>query len=79
MKRFINDILKYNDKYGRKSVYAFLSFLSAIIYEGVFPVFELPTKEYVFITLMTFCGSILGLTVWDKKTTNKTNTNEEMD
>lgn len=76
--KLIKDILTHNGKYGRKSVYSFLAFLSAIIIETVFPIFEIPTKEYVFITLITFVGGTLGLTVWDKKTNVKEEiTNEE--
>ena len=58
-------------KFGRKSVTAFVSFLFAITYEVLLPWFGIPTKEYVFITLITLVATILGLTVWDKKGLNQ--------
>lgn len=76
--KIFNDILKHNGKYSRKSFYAFVAFFIAVSIEIIFPIFELPTKEYVFITFMTFCGSTLGLTVWDKKANeNKGGTEHE--
>ena len=63
----INDTLKNrNGKWSRKSLTAFSSFFIAVMYETILPFFALPTKEYVFITLITLTGSVLGLTVWDK-------------
>lgn len=67
--KIINDTLKNpNGKWARKSLTAFASFCCAIVYEFAMPFFGIMTKEYVFITLLTLCGSVLGLTVWDKKT-----------
>ena len=65
--KIINDTLKNKQgQWSRKSLTAFASFTIAIIYETIFPLLKLPTKEYVFITLLTLTGSVLGLTVWDK-------------
>lgn len=70
--KIINDTLKNKaGQWSRKSLTAFTSFFMAIIYEAVFPLLGLPTKEYVFITLITLTGSVLGLTVWDKNTNNR--------
>lgn len=72
--KIINDTLKNKaGVWSRKSLTAFASFHMAIAYEIIFPLLNLPTKEYVFITLLTLTGSVLGLTVWDKSN----NKNEE--
>lgn len=68
--KLIDDTLKFNGKWSRKSLTAFIAFASAIAYEIVLPFFCLPTKEYVFITLIGLVGATLGLTVWDKKKTD---------
>ena len=66
--KLIDDTLKGLDgKWSRKSLTAFASFTFALTYEGVGMICELPTKEYVFSTLLLLSGSVLGLTVWDKK------------
>ena len=73
MSKLIDDTLKNRGKWSRKSLTAFVSFGLGIIYEFILPFlankfgFEFITKEYVFITLLTLTGSVLGLTVWDKK------------
>lgn len=65
--KIVRDTLKNREgNYSRKSLTAFAAFTFAILYEAVFPYIGLPTKEYVFITLITLTGSVLGLTVWDK-------------
>jgi len=67
--KIINDTLKNkNGQWSRKSLTAFASFMIGISYETLFPIWGIPTKDYVFITLLTLTGSVLGLTVWDKKT-----------
>ncbi len=66
MSNIITDTLKNDGKWSRKSLTAFCSFHIAIIYEFLGMFFELKTKEYVFITLLTLVGAVLGLTVWDK-------------
>lgn len=69
--KIINDTLKNkNGQWSRKSLTAFASFHIAIAYELIFPLLKIPTKEYVFITLLTLTGSVLGLTVWDKNKNN---------
>ena len=65
--KILNDTLKNNGKYSRKSVTAFGSFVLSIVYEFVLPWFGFETKEYVFISLITLVGGTLGLTVLDKK------------
>lgn len=67
LRKIIDDTLKNRDgRWSRKSLTAFAAFLIAVGYETILPFFALPTKEYVFITLVTLVGSVLGLTVWDK-------------
>lgn len=63
----INDTLKRNGKWSRKSLSALGSFSLAIVYEFVLPFFEIATKEYVFVTLIGYSGMVLGFTVWDKR------------
>lgn len=70
--KLINDTLKNKDgKWARKSLTAFAAFHFAIIYEFLMPFFGLKTNEYVFVTLMTLVGAVLGLTVWDKTIGNE--------
>lgn len=76
LNKIINDTLKYKGKWGRKSLTAFSSFVLGIIYEMVLPFFGMVTKEYVFITLLTLTGSVLGLTVWDKSSNASSSTGE---
>lgn len=66
MKVLKNTLQNENGKWSRKSLTSFSSFALAVIYEFILPFAGLQTKEYVFITLLTLCGSVLGLTVWDK-------------
>jgi hypothetical protein len=42
----------------------------------ILPFLGIVTKEYVFITLLTLTGSVLGLTVWDKSNTNPISTED---
>lgn len=65
--KIIDDTLKFNGKWSRKSLTAFVSFTFALTYEffGLFEKYD--SKEYVFTTLLILSGSVLGLTVWDKK------------
>lgn len=65
--KIINDTLKHEGKWSRKSLTAFFGFFFALSYEAVLPFFEIETKEYVFVTLLALVGAVLGLTVWDKK------------
>jgi hypothetical protein len=74
--KFINDTLKYNGKWSRKSLTSAISFILAIVYEMILPFVGMNTKEYVFITLLTLTGSVLGLTVWDKSVNAKPPVNE---
>lgn len=59
--------------YSRKSVTTLTAFSSAIVYEFILPWFGFQTKEYVFVTLMGLVTALLGLSVWDKKSTNSEN------
>lgn len=65
--KLIDDTLK-NDKqeWDENKLTALVSFLAALAYEFVLPFFEVPTKEYVFITLVSLTASALGLIVWNK-------------
>jgi len=67
MKIFKDTLQNEEGKYSRKSLTAFVALVLSVGYEFLLPWFDVPTKEYVFITLITLTGSTLGLTVWDKK------------
>lgn len=60
-------------KWSAKRFTAFFSFLSALIYSFVLPFlsnhkgFEFQIHEYVFNGLLILTGTVLGLTVWNKK------------
>ena len=76
MIKIINDTLKYNGKYSRKSLTTLVAFSSALIYEFILPFYGIQTKEYVFDGLLILTGATLGLTVVDKFKTKNTDSEE---
>ena len=62
----IDETLKVNGKWSIKRVSAFIAFHVAIIYEFLLPILSLQTKEYVFITLITYSATAIGLTLAGK-------------
>lgn len=72
--KIVDDLLKtLKGKWSRKSVLMFVAFFTALLYETILPILGVQTKEYVFVTLISFTAGLAGLTVWDKK---KQNANE---
>jgi hypothetical protein len=67
IKELIEDTLKPNGKWSIKRLSAFTSFWMAVIY-ALIPLFK-PFKvhEFVFVGLLTYSATSLGLTVWNKK------------
>jgi hypothetical protein len=67
IKELIEDTLKRNGKWSIKRLSAFTSFWMAVIY-ALIPLFK-PFKvhEFVFVGLLTYSATSLGLTVWNKK------------
>lgn len=72
MKDLINDTLKPSGKWSMKRLGAFSSFWLSIIYAftPVFAVVEI--HEFVFVGLLTYSATAIGLTVWTKKQENET-------
>lgn len=70
IKELINDTLKPNGKWSMKRLGAFSSFWLSIVYAftPVFAVIEI--KEFVFVGLLTYSATAIGLTVWNKKIQN---------
>lgn len=67
IKELIEETLKRNGKWSIKRLSAFTSFWMAVIY-ALIPLFK-PFKvhEFVFVGLLTYSATSLGLTVWNKK------------
>jgi hypothetical protein len=67
IKELINETLKPNGKWSIKRLSAFTSFWMAVIY-ALIPLFN-PFKvhEFVFVGLLTYSATSLGLSVWNKK------------
>jgi hypothetical protein len=66
IKKLISDTLKPNGKWSMKRLSAFTSFWMAIVY-ALLPLFK-PFKvhEFVFVGLLTYSATAIGLTVWNK-------------
>ncbi len=65
MKKLINDTFKTDKgKWSRKSIQIFFAFWVAIFYEFVGMFFEMTTKEYFTIALLTFSFGVVGMTVY---------------
>jgi hypothetical protein len=67
IKELINETLKPNGKWSIKRLSAFTSFWIAVLY-ALLPLFK-PFKvhEFVFVGLLTYSATAIGLTVWSKK------------
>lgn len=67
IKKLISDTLKPNGKWSIKRLSAFTSFWAAIAY-ALLPLFkDFKVHEFVFVGLLTYSATSLGLTVWNKK------------
>lgn len=65
--KITDDTLKVNGKWSIKRMSAFVSFHTALLYEFLLPILAIPTKEYVFITLITYSATAIGMTLAGKK------------
>jgi hypothetical protein len=67
VKKIISDTLKPGGKWSMKRIGSFTSFWIAIVYAfaPIFAVIEI--KEFVFVGLLTYSATSIGLTVWNKK------------
>ena len=67
MRKIINDTLKPNGKWSMKRIGAFTSFWAAILY-ALLPLWgkQFEVHEFVFVGLLTYSATAIGLTVWNK-------------
>lgn len=65
--KILTDILKERGKYSIKRITVFTAYLFALAYEFTAMIFNLMSKEYVFLGLLSLVGAGLGLTLWAKK------------
>jgi hypothetical protein len=73
MRTLIKETLKPGGKWSMKRIGAFTSFWMAIIYAFI-PVFAvIEVKEFVFVGLLTYSATAMGLTVWNKKIKDESN------
>lgn len=70
MKKLINETLRPNGKWSIKRLGAFTSFFAAILY-ALLPLFRtFKVHEFVFVGLLTYSATAIGLTVWNKSIKN---------
>lgn len=70
IKKLIADTLKPNGKWSIKRLGAFTSFWAAILY-AVLPLFKpFEVHEFVFVGLLTYSATAIGMTVWNKSLKN---------
>lgn len=74
IKDLIKETLRPNGKWSIKRLGAFTAFWAAILY-AILPLFK-PFKvhEFVFVGLLTYSATALGLTVWSKSMKNQDTT-----
>jgi hypothetical protein len=66
MKKLIEDTLKPNGKWSMKRLSAFTSFWASMTY-AIIPIFKpFEVHEFVFVGLLTYSATAIGLTVWNK-------------
>jgi hypothetical protein len=67
MKKIIADTLKPSGKWSIKRLGAFTSFWAAILY-ALLPLWgkQFEVHEFVFVGLITYSATAIGLTVWNK-------------
>lgn len=66
MRKLINDTLKPNGKWSIKRIGAFTSFWLSVIYAMLPLTATFEVHEFVFIGLLTYSATAIGLTVWNK-------------
>lgn len=70
MRKLINDTLKPNGKWSIKRLSAFTSFWFAIAYAFTPICTTFKVEEFVFIGLLTYSATAIGLTVYNKSLKN---------
>jgi hypothetical protein len=66
IKKLISDTLKPEGKWSMKRLSAFTSFWMAIIYAFLPLLKPFKVHEFVFVGLLTYSATAIGLTVWNK-------------
>lgn len=70
MRKLINETLRPNGKWSIKRLGAFTSFWVAVVY-AMLPFFRtFKVHEFVFVGLLTYSATAIGLTVWNKSIKN---------
>lgn len=70
IKKLIADTLKPNGKWSIKRLSAFTSFWLSVAY-ALIPLFRpFEVHEFVFVGLLTYSATAIGLTVWNKTIDN---------
>jgi hypothetical protein len=67
LKNLINETLTPNGKWSIKRLGAFSSFWIAIVYAFTPVLAVVEIHEFVFVGLLTYSATAIGLTVWNKK------------
>jgi hypothetical protein len=66
VKKLIDDTVKVNGKYSIKRIGAFTSFWLSVIYAMLPLAVTFEVHEFVFVGLLTYSATAIGLTVWNK-------------
>jgi putative Mn2+ efflux pump MntP len=67
MKLFTDILQEKCGKWSIKRVFALVTLIDALVYETLGGFEWFTSKEYVFIGLLTFTATAIGLTVWANK------------
>jgi len=67
IKELINETLRPSGKWSIKRLSAFTSFWIAVLYAFAPLVTTFKVHEFVFVGLLTYSATAIGLTVWSKK------------
>lgn len=67
IKKLINETLRPSGKWSIKRLSAFTSFWIAVLYGFAPLVTEFKVHEFVFVGLLGYSATSLGLSVWNKK------------
>jgi len=67
IKELINETLRPSGKWSIKRLSAFTSFWIGVVYAFVPLVTTFKVHEFVFIGLLTYSATAIGLSVWNKK------------
>ena len=79
MKKIVKDILMSNGKWSYKRITALYILNMALLYAYLPAIKEnFEVKEFVFMALLTYSGTMVGVVAWEKKNINKSTNTEEL-